>query len=126
MRRWQVTAVLVVLAGAGVTLAAGMPAGAVVIGHGQTLLQTLWEAVDPTWRDEMAVHPLPVEHTIPEVHAFSDRSAPVPTTIPELSEPIRPTPPILTVLPPDPVPVRYGCGGRAVRSDEPMPACGMG
>jgi hypothetical protein len=124
MRRWQVTAGLVVLAGIGVTLATGLPAGVVAIGQGRTLLVALWDAVVPDLHhDPDRGEPLP---TIPEVTPIGTVAEPPPTTIPELSEPIRPIPSPRVVLPPDPEPVHYGCGGRPVPADAPMPACGMG
>jgi hypothetical protein len=47
-----------------------------------------------------------------------------PMAIPELSEPL--PVPVLSRLPPDPEPVQYGCGGRVVASDHPVPECGRG
>jgi hypothetical protein len=126
MRRWQLTAVLVVLAGAGVTLAAGVPAGVVAIDRGRSLAAALWESVVLTRHDDLRREPVAQPETLPEAAPFGRDPSPPPTTIPELSEPLRPARPVITVLPPDPAPVHYGCGGRPVPADQPVPACGMG
>lgn len=117
MRRWQLTAILVVLATTGVSLAAGTPVGVSVVRRGRTLLQEVWEQVVPTWHDDHR-DPPPPEPPAP---------SPVPSsTIPELSEPLPAPVPVIRVLPPDPVPMHVGCGGAPVPIDQPVPACGRG
>lgn len=109
MRRWQLTAVLVVLAAAGISLATGLPTAAVAA------IAWLSRPVEPepvTW--DPPVGELPTQARPPRE----------PVLIPELGEPIAPVP--VLVLPPDPVPVRYGCGGIEVADGQPLPACGMG
>jgi hypothetical protein len=102
MRRWQLTAVLVVLAAAGIGL---------------------WTCLPP------AGSPRPERPTIEPWPAGPEPVVdvivtPPPTTLPPRSSP--PQRPIVQQLPPDPAPVQYGCGGRAVAADEPVPECGQG
>jgi hypothetical protein len=98
MRRWQVTAALVALAGAGALLSVGLDRAPA-------------ETEPP--RAAGAPGPLPA----------APRPVP-PSAIPELSAPPLPAP-VLRALPPDPAPVTYGCGG-AVPEGQPAVECGMG
>lgn len=120
MRRWQLTAVMVVLAAAGISLATGLPVGIVAIR---------WLTPDPIEVADLVGRGDPVE---PVVDARTARPGSEELLIPELSDPVRPEPPVrsdpppVVHLPPDPVPVHYGCGGSPVPIDQPVPVCGMG
>ena len=118
MRRWQVTAILVALAGAGASLAAGLPVGVVAIDSGRAWVVAALERLGAGGSVGAPVDPdvLPLR---------TDGRTVAPEPIPELTDPWVPPPPVIRALPPDPAPVVYGCGG-PVPEGHAAVACGMG